>query len=205
MYLENCRTEVEELKKMLKLEEKLANEEKFLKDDEKSLEIVRKNLENLNILTDMILEKQNYTINSSLLEIEQEELKIQKIEYEHESNFFKKQSSELQIKIMQYDTKIFEMKSILQLLSKITPGTIDIFKQEISKIVLKHDANPKKNNKLKIIMSLYLWLNNSYVKSTGKFLLRMKISFYLLRIRASLLNSEFSVAPVQFSTPEDCM
>ena len=204
-YLENCKTEYEELKKILQLEESLVQEDKQLEQELEMKICVNKNIQNLEIFKDIIFERQLYGIDNQIMEIEKEEMEIKKLEYENEFSYYNKLNLDLQQRIDDYDNKIFEIKTILQLLSSVKPGNIEIFKQEISRILMKHNSNPETNNKLKIIMTIYLWLSKSFNMSYGKHQLLAKLSFYLLRIRALMLKQGFSVAPVYFSTPSDFM
>ena len=205
LYLENSKAEVEDLKRMLKLEETLTAEDKALETQMQVISHMGRGIETLEIFKETVFEKQLYSIDRCIMDIEQEEMEIKKCEYEHESAHYSKLSQELQTKIADYDNKIFEIKSVLKLLTSLRPGNLEIFKQEISRILMKHESNPETSTRLKLIMTVYLWLTRSYNESFGKHQLRMKISFYLLRLRVLMLKQGFAVAPVSFSVPTDHM
>lgn len=205
LYIEHLKNELEEIKTVLELEKNLIDQKKTLENEENTGKAIETSIESLETLQNMVLAHQTHTINNKILEIEQKELEIKKLEYDHDISHYTKLNTDLECKITQYNTKIFEMKSILSLLFNITPGNTELFKQEISRVLIKYDTNPEINNKLKIIMTLYLWLSRSYTQSSGKHLLLVKISFYLLRMRAIMLKQGLAIAPVYFSTPPDFM
>lgn len=205
LHLESCKLEVDDLKKMLKLEESLCPEAKSLENHLQVISFTEKKIENLEVFKETLFEKHLSSLDRQIMEIQQEEMKIKQYQFENESAHFQKLNKELQEKVSEYNIKIFEIKSVLKLISNAKPGNFEIFKQEISRILMKHEVNPESSSRFKLIMTVYLWLNRSYSQSHGKHHLLVKVSFYLLRLRVIMLKQGFSVAPVSFSLPNECM
>jgi hypothetical protein len=204
-YLEQAKNELLYMKQMLSIENDL-NQTSISAENE---QVIRKvtDIETSYLLQlqETIVEKHSCQIEKMIFEVEREEFEVRQAQLEHEIKEYERLNKELAVKNQDIEKRVFEFKTILQLMGNVTVGNIDIFKQELKKILFDHDKNPEVAKSLKLVMSLYLWLNLSFSQSQGKDLLRVKITFYLLRVRVLMLKKGFALAPVYFSTPQDCM
>jgi hypothetical protein len=202
-YLETCRSEVTQLKQMLDLHSNLANLPSSSLQPLHHLSEIE--ILSLSELQSSMISKHSYEIQSKILEIDTERLSLLESDLLSQQQQLSKLSLSLEEKLHSVDSHLFEFKSILQLLSKTSSSGLPIFREEVSRIVREHEKNPEIVESLKLVMSLYLWLQNSYSLAQGKDLRRVKLAFYMMRVRVLMLNKGFIVAPVFFSTPNDCM
>ena len=204
-YLEQCRNEINQIKALISLERDLKESSQQFEDSHTIRQVTEIEVLSLAQFQASVLEKHSCQIERKILEIEMEEIKIQTAILHSQQVQFDRMSESLDKKNEEIDARLFEFKSLLQLMNNSSSGNLTILKQEISRILLSHEKNPEVIKNLKLIMSIYLWLSWSHSQASGKDLLRVKLSFYLLRVRVLMLNQGFSIAPVHFSTPSDCL
>lgn len=204
-YLDLARNELVYLKQILCNEQDLGQTSVHVENEQAVRKVADIETSYLMQLQETVIEKHSCQIDRLIFEVQQEEIKIQQKQLEFEIKEYERLNKDLAGRNLDLDKRVFEFKTILQLMGNITPGNMEIFKQELRKILIEHDKNPEINKSLKLVMSLYLWLTLSYNQAQGKDLLRVKITFYLLRVRALMLKKGFALAPVHFSTPQDCM
>ena len=204
-FLELAKSELVYMKQMLCNENDLNQTSICVENEQAIRKVTDIETSYLMQLQETVIEKHSCQIEKMIFEVGQEEVEVKKAQLEHETREYERLNKELVVKTQDIDKRIFEFKTILQLMGNVTVGNIEIFKQELKKIMFDHDKNPEIAKSLKLVMSLYLWLNLSFGQSQGKDLLRVKITFYLLRVRVLMLKKGFALAPVYFSTPQDCM
>lgn len=204
-YLEQCRNEINQIKALIGFERELKESSQQFEDSHAVRQVTEIEVMSLAQFQASVLEKHSSQIERKILEIEMEEVGIQTALLHSQQVQLDRMSEGLEKKNEEIDARLFEFKSLLQLMNNSTSGNLTILKQEISRILLSHEKNPEVIKNLKLIMSIYLWLSWSHSQASGKDLLRVKLSFYLLRVRVLMLNQGFSIAPVHFSTPADCL
>ena len=204
-YLELAKSELLYMKQMLTVETDLNQTSLCIESEQALRKVTDTETSYLMQLQEMVTEKHSCQIEKMIFEVEQEELEVRQAQLDHEIREYEMLNKDLVAKTQDIEKRVFEFKTVLQLMGSVTVGNIEIFRQELKKILFDHDKNPEIAKSLKLVMSLYLWLNLSFSQSHGKDLLRVKITFYLLRVRVLMLKKGFALAPVYFSTPQDCM
>ncbi|OMJ66356.1 hypothetical protein SteCoe_36815 [Stentor coeruleus] len=200
-YLDSQKQEIEELRKMIKIEESLLKEVKYLESTNAEKRIEGINIDNFQSYQEVILSNHVFLINEVISDISQEEVDIKKIQLENEIAIYNKLNENLHKEIKNYENKVDEFLVIGQLLGEVRNGNIEIFREEIARVLSKNERGLEIRREYIKIRYLCKWMSTSYNQATGKDLLRVKLSFYLMRMKVLVIKKGIKKAQVCIIEP----